>query len=902
MVWSGFFSIFHFFVSFASFPGTSMAKTTPKTTQKISASGLSRSASPSLLSRRPHAVFLTLLAILLAVFFHEALFSGKVFHVPDNIASIVYEQWYLEKAKTDGINAFWNPYVFSGMPTWGSSTPGHGLYLHTFLDPFKPNVIMQIYGWVQAVVNILPVPKIFWDIVNYFLLGLFTYFFALRRKFEPMTAFLTAVSVVFTLYSLNWIMAGHNTKITVLAWLPALLLLVDRLVEKKSPLTIAFLIAALHFTFNSGHVQMIFYALFAVGLYLLFKWYEGARPASVALVALIVLGSAVFAFLMLSGPYLATWEYKDFSIRGAGSGGSGVAGTAPATGGLDYQYATNWSFSPVEIFTFFVPSFVGWGTPTYWGTMPFTESPIYLGVVGCFLALLALILKPRDKFVHFWVALGLLTLLISMGRNFSLLYDLFFYHVPFFNNFRIPSMILFLQGLTIGMLAGVGLGAVMERIAPAGKNRGGTDGRVLKALWFPVGGALILFLILLVNGSGMKSSIAEDLQKHQPQSWNLVQQVEQAAQNGMLDRVPPEYQKATVDGIYGMAVNDALVALVFMILAALLLTAFVKGSVSRTLVQAGLVILLVADLWIVDFKPMKMDSRVVQEQNLQRTEVVDFLQKSQATDPQFRILPVSSHGGDNWYVGFGIPSVAGYHPAKLKLYDDIRNSVFNEFQFGAPQQIDMANWRLLSMMNTKYVVVPASFTLQAPWLRLVFQGAQEHVYENGSVLPRAFFVRSAQVLPSEKDLFATLGLPSYRPDLYAYMLDGKAPTATLDSAQLARTRVKYLGGTMNESRYEVETPAPAILKFSEVYYPSGWTATIDETETPIHRTDYAFRAVVVPAGRHVVTMRFEPTSYRAGLMITVVTNYLLLAIFLVYLGLALRKRFATRTPTPPSAS
>ena len=55
----------------------------------------------------------------------------------------------------------------------------------------------------------------------------------------------------------------------------------------------------------------------------------------------------------------------------------------------DYEYATNWSFSPGEVMTFFFPSWEGFGdieyqgqkTNIYWGQMPFTTSPMYFGVL-----------------------------------------------------------------------------------------------------------------------------------------------------------------------------------------------------------------------------------------------------------------------------------------------------------------------------------------------------------------------------------------------------------------------------------------------------------------------------------------------------------------------------------------
>jgi len=859
-----------------------------KTSRKSAPEGPSLSQ-PGFLEKHAHAVFLGLIGLLLVVFFHEAFFEGKVFSVPDNIASIVQEQGYLAEADEDGVNPFWNPYVFAGMPTWGSSSPGHGMYLHTFLDPLKPMLILQVYGWVQGVVNVLPLPTMFWDIFNFFLLGLFTYFLGVRKKFEPWVAFLVAVSVVFSLYSLNWIMAGHNTKITVFAWLPAILLLVDMLFEKRSVLRVALLIAALHFTFNSGHVQMVVYSLMAVGLYVMYKWYAGAQFKDVALVSLLTVGAAVFAFLMLSGPYFATWEYKDFSIRGAGSGGSGHAA---AGGGLDYDYATNWSFSPIEVITFFVPSFVGYGTPTYWGSMPFTESPIYLGVVISFFALLGILLRPKDRFVHLWIALGLFALLVSFGRNFSVVYDLLFNNLPFFNNFRIPSMILFLQGLCMSMLAGVGLTEIVRMVRERKKGDGAGDvKRLTKVIWVPVAVAGVLVLLLLASEGGFKTMIANEMQANHSQVYQAMQQVEQAAQAGQLRQLDPQYQSLTRDAIFDMAVSDALLALLFMVLAGGALYAFVRGKLALMGLQVALLLLLIVDWWIADYKPMHMVPLRQQEQSLAKTDVVDFLEQDTTL---YRVLPAANHNDNNWYVAFGIQSVAGYHPAKLKLFDDIRNTMYNQFTFQGGQHLDAVNWAMLSMLNTKYLIAPNAqeWQVQSRWLKPVFFGQQEVVYENLFKLDRAFFVGQYEVIPDDEKMFEKVStLPGYTPDRVAYLSEeppGNVPQVSDSVLAAAKAALVHFG--INSIAFDLETPETAILKLSEIYYPSGWTATLDGEEVEILRTDYALRAVVVPAGTHRLEMHFEPESYEAGLIVTTVTNYLLAIVLLYYLVLYIRRR------------
>jgi membrane protein YfhO len=867
-----------------------MAKTREKNRKASSRTEAKNQASlefPSVIQKHPHAIFISLLALLLIIFFNDAFFSGKVFNVPDNLSAIVFEQGYLEKADEAGVNAFWNPYIFSGMPTWGSSIPGHGMYLHTFLDPLAPKIILQVYSWAQGAINILPLPDPFWDIFNYFLLGVFTYFFGIRKKFQPFTAFLVAVSVVFTLYSLNWIMAGHNTKITVFAWLPATLLLIDLIFEKRTIFRIALLVTVLHLTFNSGHIQMVFYNLVAAGMFILYKLYDGEKVSNTAMVAGITIFAAVFAFLMLSGPYFATWEYKDFSIRGAGSGGSGHGSTS---GGLDYDYATLWSFSLTEVITFFVPSFVGWGTPTYWGTMQFTESPIYLGIVVSFLALIAILLKPKDKFVHFWVALGLVALLISFGRNFGLIYDILFNNLPFFNNFRIPSMILYLEGLCMGMLAGIGLSELLQLMRERSFDKQIGIKKFTKLVWAPVGGAVLLFVIFLASEGTYKDAVAEGMEKNHPRSFQAMTQVEQAFAAGQGSQIPAEYQNLSRDGIFSMASNDALIAVLFMAAVAFLLWMFARGKLAVTLLFAGLVVLLLIDMWRADFKPMNMQAKVLQTQQLQASESVNFLQQDKSIH---RVLPLGQRSGENWYVGFDIQSISGYHPAKLKYYDDIRNSIFGEWQFQDAQQLAATNWALLSMLNTKYIVAPAGFEPNIPWLKKVNEGQQEWVFENTYVLPRAFFVGKYEVIEDDEAMFNKIGtLPGYSPNNTAYL---SAPLAEelplVKDSILAGTKAELKEFGINAFEYELETAQKAVLKISEIYYPSGWTATLDGEPIDILRCDYALRAVVVPAGKHTLRMEFAPKTYTAGLIITTLTNYLLFAVLLIFGYLWWRNRF-----------
>ena len=78
--------------------------------------------------------------------------------------------------------------------------------------------------------------------------------------------------------------------------------------------------------------------------------------------------------------YYPVINYTPYSIRGSGEGG-----------GVNFIYATNWSFSFGELATFFIPSFFGFGGVTYWGNMPFTDYPNYMGIIVLIFAIIGII-------------------------------------------------------------------------------------------------------------------------------------------------------------------------------------------------------------------------------------------------------------------------------------------------------------------------------------------------------------------------------------------------------------------------------------------------------------------------------------------------------------------------------
>ncbi|HKK25199.1 MAG TPA: YfhO family protein, partial [Gracilimonas sp.] len=87
-----------------------------------------------------------------------------------------------------------------------------------------------------------------------------------------------------------------------------------------------------------------------------------------------------------------------------------------------------------------------------------------------------------------------------------------------------------------------------------------------------------------------------------------------------------------------------------------------------------------------------------------------------------------------------------------------------------------------------------------------------------------------------------------------------------------------------EITLEISRNDPGFLVLSEVYYPAGWSATLNGEEIPIYKTNYFLRGLEIPAGKHQIELRFEPHSYTIGTTLAWISLsfQVLLAGFLVF--------------------
>lgn len=780
-----------------------------------------RSRFDTLPAWKQNAACVAILFVLLLVLFKDIVFKDMIFSDSGDTAS--HEGWvsamnHIEE--TEHTEPLWIPYIFSGMPISGA-----------LIFPREVNYLQNV-----AVLTISKIvffgSQLNWLVMPFLVMGCAMFFLAKELKFSAPVSLFAAAIMMLNPYAVGLPETGHGSKLIVLGYIPLLFLAMYKLFQDRSLLMFALAAATVGTMLLSDHPQMAFYGLFMLGLYLLYELAYDLRksPKEGVVKAAFFAGAVVLGFALYAYHALPTLEYAQYSIRGGGGGGA--TGAAGATGaGLAYEYATNWSFHPFEIVNLLVPSFFGYENPTYWGWMPFTNSTVYVGLLPLIFAGVAAAFN-RTRMTWFLLGFTVLMFFVSFGKHFGLVYDLMFNYMPFFNKLRIPVMILHVAPLTIGLLAAFGLDWMVTRFQQMKGPEIQAARKKLLRILIGIGAAGVVLLVLKDAVFGLLSGFCFEKEGELPL---LRQQYGAQAAQALA-----QFKQMRFDLLW----KDALKCFVLAGISVGLIMAFLQRKVGAFAFVLAVTVITIGDLWYYDVRYINPKPASALAARFTKDAALEQLAAEARTTP-FRVLdPSGQLDQDNSLMYSLIQSVEGYSPAKLKIYQDLRDSLFRS-----------GNPNIFNMLNVKYIVSRQ----QAPGGRL-----ETAVQPNPGALPRAWFADSVVVAPSAGAVFATLRDPVWNPRTTAVV--EKPISAAVSNVPDDRLVIaKYSSRSI-----EIKTSAglPKLLVLSEVYYPAGWKAFVDGAETEIFKTNYVLRSVVVPAGSHTVEFRFHPDSYETGLAVT----------------------------------
>lgn len=817
----------------------------------------------------PDILAVVLFAVISFAYFFPADIEGRILYRHDSSAGRGAGQEATEYQQRTGERTRWTNALFSGMPNYQLAPSYNSMST-------LQKVEKAYHLWL---------PENVWFVFAY-LLG----FYILLRAFDfrQYLAALGAVVWAFSSYFFIIIAAGHLWKVMALAYLPPMIGGVVLAYRGKYlwGLIVTALFGALEILAN--HVQMTYYYLIVILLMVLAFVIDGLRQKQymhlLKATGVCLVAAVVAVCLNLSNLY-HTWEYGQESMRGKSELVKANSDNQTSSG-LDRDYITQWSYGIDETWTLLVPNAKGGASvplaenkeamkkadPTYmgiyqqlgqyWGNQPMTAGPVYVGAFVLMLFVLGLfIVKGPLK----WALLvaTILSILLSWGRNFMPFTDFFIDYIPMYAKFRTVASILVVAEFTIPLLAMLALKQLLDEPEKM-KSRL----KFIGISFLLTGGVALLFSLM------PKVFFSDFVSQSEMQAMSQIP----------ADQLMPLLNNLT-EARMSMFTSDALRSFYIILVGTGLLLSVMMGKLKKEYGIGFILVLCLVDMWTVNKRYLNDSmfvSKSVREAPMQKSEAIDHILQDKSLD--YRVLNLSTSTFNENETSFYLKSIGGYHPAKLRRYQELIDAhIQPEMQrlYGALNKAagDMTQvngdsvFPVLNMLNTKYFILP-------------LQGGRSVPLENPYTYGNAWFVDKIHYVDNANQELDMTGKLSLRHEAVADKKFQKqlGEAVVQDTSSL----VRITAYEPNKLTYDVNSGKGGVIVFSEIYYP-GWTATVDGVEQELGRVDYVLRALQVKPGHHEVVLSFFPKTIDRTETVAYVA-YAVLLLLIIYLIVTCVKR------------
>ncbi len=797
----------------------------------------------------PHLLAILIFFLVTIVLFHPGILKGKVLNQHDILQWQGAAQELIDFRNENGEEALWTNSMFSGMPAFLVSTKYSG----------------DLFLYVQKAIGLgisRPFNLVFIAFISlYILLSCF--------KVSPGPAVLSAIAYGATTFVIIGLMAGHNSRIAAIAFLPLVVAGVKLVFDKKYAWGFLLTACGLALEIRVNHLQITYYLLLILVVFGIFHLVSCIRNKSFDVFKIqipILLLSVILAVGANYGKLKSILDYSKYSTRGKSE-----LSVASSESGLEKDYAFEFSNGITEPLVLFIPNIYGGASneslsdkskvaqalkdqgvsrvqinqmlssvPTYWGDQRLS-APYYVGAVVVFLFVLALfVLDWKTK--GWLLIVTILGVVLSWGDNFSAFNYFFFDFLPGYNKFRSVTFTLLISIFGISVLAALGLDKFLKS--------GNENIKQLLYAGAVTGGLAVLVMIYSSMGSFRG---AVDAQLQQLPDWYIDALREDRARLMRLDAIRSGF-------LVGVAM--------------LLLWLTSQDKLKKVHAVALIVLVSAADVILVSKRYLKADlfQEEVNETYFQKTAADQLI--LEATNPGDRVLNLQNPFNES-KTSYFHNSIGGYHGAKLGRYQElIENHLspeINEMITGLQSgQTDFSGLYCINMLNTKF---------------LKYGDQAGNVIQNPSAFGNAWFVQTVEEANNPDEEIELLGQLNSKNEVVADITKFDVPTEfELDSMAI----IKLENRQLNEITYSSSSSKDGLIVFSEIYYPEGWTAQIDGNEVPILRANYVLRALEVPAGNHQITFEFKPKYFKKANTIMAVSFFLIIGLsggfFFVFRG------------------
>lgn len=811
-----------------------------------------------------------LFALISFAYFVPASLDGRILFQHDASAGRGMgheQQTYFERT---GERTRWTNSVFGGMPTYQTAP--------SYKSTDALSKVMDAYH--------LWLPENVWYVFAY-LLG----FYILLRAFDfrQELAVLGSIIWAFSSYFFIIIAAGHIWKVMALAYLPPMI--AGLVLAYRGKYLWGFILTALFTAFEvkANHVQMTYYYLFVV-LFMVIAYLVQAIKNKQLLhfgkATAVCAAAACLGICMNLSNLYHTWEYSKESMRGKSE--LVKANTANQTNsGLERDYITQWSYGIGETWTLLIPNAKGGASVPlsqnetamkkadpnfiqiyqqigqYWGEQPGTSGPVYVGAFVLMLFIMALfIVKGPMKWAL--LAATVLSILLSWGKNFMPLTNFFIDYIPMYAKFRTVASILVIAEFTIPLLAMLGLKKILDTPSVLNKQ--------IKYVYISFGLTAGFCLLFALMPSVFFS--------------NFVSAQELEA----MKSIPAEYQGQLIANLREMRqaifTDDCWRSFFIIVIGTFLLLLYRANKLKKSAFVGLVIVLCHVDMWQVNKRYLNdgmFVEKSVRDNPIEMTPTDQQILQTKELD--YRVLNLATSTFNENETSYFHKSIGGYHPAKLRRYQEmIETYIAPEMEklmkSIVEAQGDMTKLNgdsispVLNMLNTKFFIMP-------------LQGGQTVPLKNPYAFGNAWFVDKVTYVNNANEELEMVGKLNLRAEAVADKKFRDVLGSSCEQDHHAQVTMKTY--EPNQLTYEVESAKGGVLVFSENYYPE-WTATVDGKEVPVGRVNYILRAIQVKPGKHQVVLSFFPKSVDRTETVAYIAFALLVICILLGIGLEIRQR------------
>ena len=811
-------------------------------------------------SALPHLIAVAIFAIVAIVYCKPAL-EGKVLQQSDNI------QWkgmsHSQQVELDatGNVPLWNNGMFGGMPGY------------LIMMPKLYNDVP--YYFSQILTLGLPKP------INFFVLAsICFYLLTVVVGANPYIGVLTSITYAFSTYNPIIVSVGHDTKMMAIALMPGVIAGVMLIFNRKYLAGVVLTSLFVGALITTKHYQIAFYTILIILFSSLAFAIKAILEKDFKHLLLVVCMGISAAFLGIGSNIInikTDAEYSANSIRGGSqlpAKGTGIVND----NGLGKDYALSYSYQIMEPFVLMVPKLYGGSSDHleiseeksksietlsqmpgdlgqqlqgymqfYWGgIVEGTAGPAYAGIIIFVLAIFSLFVIKKEQAIWILALFGF-TILLSYGKYLNGFNYWMLDHLPIYNKFRAPSMISVIQIFLINLTALMGL---KELFVP---NTAIDYSKALKKSIYALA-ALFAIVVLFYINSDFKGAADNALN-------DQVAQIKET----QIQTAVYEFTAALKADRKTLLLDSLLRSVFFASITMLMIWLYVSKkykNLNYKIILSVLTVLSFIDLMGINKTYLSTDSFIDKEntnETILKAQPIDAEIQKDKTD--YRILDLRSGNIGNVFNGGAITAyfhntIGGYHPAKLSLYQDlIENQLYN-FPNCMPS---------INMLNTKYII-----------------DQQSRIIPNQDALGSAWFVKGVRWAKNpveEMDALTNLNVK----DSAVLNIANQKSIAGLNEYDTSAS-IKLLSKTNDILTYEAKTKHPQLAIFSEIYYEKGWKAYIDNKASPILKSNYLLRSLVIPEGTHTIKFEFKPDSYYGNILFAQVCEGVSILLILILLG------------------